>query len=179
MHTGSSPAMTLRCGIDSLWRVLAILTFALSGLSSATAESTVAQTIDQSASQTLIAADARWHHPAPDSPPLRITPLRMTETPGGSRAIITSDAPFDDYKAYRDGYLFHIIVQHAVASFSSTGTKVRGVLSMRVEQQGEDVRISFQLERGTAVHLKKDANQLELNFTVAAQPPATDASPLP
>ena len=175
----SSPAMTLRCGINSFWRVLAILTFVLSALSSAKAESTVAPTIDQSASQTLIAADTRGHQPAPGSPPVRITPLRMTETPGGSRATITSDAPFDDYKAYRDGYLYHIIIQHAVASFSSTGTKGRGVLSVRVEQQGDDVRISFQLEPGTAVHLKKDSNKLELNLTVPAQPPATAASPLP
>ena len=177
MHTFSSHALTLRCGINGFCRVLAILMLGWAGLSSAKAESTVAQTIDQSASQTLIAADARGHQPAPGSPSLRITPLRMTETPGGSRATITSDAPFDDYKAYRDGYLFHIIIQHAVASFSSNGTKGRGVLGVRVEQQGEDVRISFQLEHGTAVHIKKVSNQLELNFTVPAQPPAADVSP--
>src|SRR6267378_1688260 len=118
MHSFSSHAVTLRCGINSFCRVLTILMLALAGLSSARAENTVAQTIDQSASQTLIAADARGHQPVPGSPPLRITPLRMTETPAGSRATIASDAPFDDYKAYRDGYLFHIIIQHAVASFS-------------------------------------------------------------
>ena len=175
----SSHALTLRCGINGFCRVLAFLMLAWAGLCSATAESTVAQTINQSSSQTLIAADAHWHQPVPGAPPLRIAPLRMTETPEGSRATIASDAPFDDYKAYRDGYLFHVIVQHAVASFSSTGTKVRGVLSVRVEQQAEDVRISFQLEHGTAVRLKKDSNKLELNFTVPAQPPATDASPAP
>jgi hypothetical protein len=179
MHMLSSHALTLRCGINSFCRVLAFLMLAWAALCSANAESTVAQTINQSASQTLIAADARWHQPAPGSPPLRIAPLRLTETPEGSRATITSDAPFDDYKAYRDGYLFHVIVQHAVASFTSTGTKVRGVSSVRVEQQGEDVRISFQLEHGTAVHIKKVSNQLELNFTVPAQPPAADASPRP
>src|SRR5205085_6725995 len=51
-----------------------------------------------------------------------------------------------------------------------------GFSSVQVEQQGEEVRLSFQLQEGATVHLSKGFNRLELVFTISPQVSAAETS---
>jgi TolA-binding protein len=154
-------------------RFISFLIFVLIALASF---ESIAQTTAPRAAQTRNAADAHGSEPSLRPSPRRITPLRLTEMPGGSRVIIASDTAFDDYTASRDGDRFNIRIPNAVASFPSAKIEGRGLSSAQVEQQGDEVRLSFQLQEGATVHLSKGFNRLELVFTVPEQASATETS---
>lgn len=157
-------------------RPIYFLIFVLVALASFESQKIIAQTTTaQLASQTNAAAHGR--ELALRSPPRRITPLRLTETPGGSRVIIASDAAFDDYTAARDGDHFNVRIPNAVASFAADKIAGRGFSSVQVEQQGEEVRVSFQLQAGATVHLSKGFNRLEIVFTVQQISATEDSAP--
>ena len=157
-------------------RLISFLIFVLTALASFESQKIIAQTTAPRAAQTRNAADAHGREPSLRPSPRRITPLRLTEMPGGSRVIIASDTAFDDYTASRDGDRFNIRIPNAVASFSSAKIEGRGLSSAQVEQQGDEVRLSFQLQEGATVHLSKGFNRLELVFTVPEPASATETS---
>lgn len=157
-------------------RLISFLALVLLVLASLESHGTIAQTTAQFADPARNAADAHAPEPVLRPPPRRITPLRLTELPGGSRVVIAADAAFDDYTASREGDHFNIRIPNAIASFSSAKIEGRGLSGVEVEQQGAAVRLSFQLQEGTTVHLNKGFNRLELIFTVAPPSSAREAA---
>ena len=55
-----------------------------------------------------------------------ITPLRVVDTQEGSRVTITSDAPLNDYSAYRSGNRFFVVIPQADAPRLLSALRGRG-----------------------------------------------------
>jgi hypothetical protein len=95
-----------------------------------------------------------------------ITPLRVVDTPEGSRVTITSDAPLNDYSAYRSGNRFFLVIPQAdnVPRLLST-LRGRGFDDVQVQKRGVDVIISFRLQPGVTARVDQKFNRLEIVFT--------------
>lgn len=110
----------------------------------------------------------------------RITPLRVADTPEGTRVTVASDAPLDDYAARREGDRF--VVSIPQAEFVRTPGEIRGAGfdDARAEQQPDGVRLSFRLHAGVRARAGQSFNRLEIFFTPPAQPaPAATVESLP
>jgi hypothetical protein len=130
-----------------------------------------------------LAVDAA-HHRGPASaslsPPRRIVPLRLTDTPDGSRVTIASDAPLDDYTSRLDGDSFYILIPHSLASVSPAQITGRGFTRAQIEQRDDDVLLSFQLQTGASVRVGKGFNRLDVVFKtaeLAEQPESNSSAP--
>ncbi|HEX8128042.1 MAG TPA: hypothetical protein VF527_03005 [Pyrinomonadaceae bacterium] len=109
-------------------------------------------------------------------PRKRLVPVRVSDTPEGSRVLVASDASLDDHSSYFDGGRFYVLIPKAdVAAAMPDEFKGRGFASARLEQRGGDALLSFELQAGTMPRLSQKFNRLEINFTAqdaARQTPA-------
>jgi hypothetical protein len=94
---------------------------------------------------------------------VRISPLRASDTPEGSRVIITSDGVLNDYTAYRSGDRYYVVIPQAEAP-AQGGLSGRGFTDAQVTQRGDDVVISFRLLPGTRARVNQQFNRLEIVF---------------
>jgi hypothetical protein len=94
-----------------------------------------------------------------------ITPLRVVDTPEGSRVTITSDGPLNDYSAYRSGDRFFVLIPQADAPRLLTALRGRGFEDVQVQKRGNDVVLSFRLQPGTSARVDQKFNRLEVVFT--------------
>ncbi len=94
----------------------------------------------------------------------RITPLRTTDSPEGSRVTITSDAPLNDYAAYRSGNRFYVVIPGADASAVRNGARGRGFEDAQVQRRGNDAVLSFRLNPGTKPRVNQRFNRLDVVF---------------
>ncbi len=90
-----------------------------------------AQTVARLSSNARGSASGRAATSSPSSassaaPVKRLVPLRTNETAGGSRVVVASDAPLDDYAAYREGERFYVLIPRAEALFSPDNLAGRG-----------------------------------------------------
>ena len=117
--------------------------------------------------------------PPATRPHKRLVPMRVTETPEGSRVSVASDASLDDHSSYFEGGRFYVLIPKAdVTAAMPDEFKGRGFASARLEQRGGDALLSFELQAGATPRLSQKFNRLEINFTlqdVARQPPAPSA----
>src|SRR5688572_24499643 len=67
-----------------------------------------------------------------------ITPIRSGETSEGSRITITSDAPLNDYSAYRSGDRYYVVIPEANAPRAQGGLRGRGFEDVQVQKRGDD-----------------------------------------
>ena len=109
-------------------------------------------------------------------PRKRLVPVRVSETPEGSRVTVASDASLDDHSAYFDGGRFYVLIPKAdVTAAMPDDFKGRGFASARLDQRAGDALLSFELRAGTTPRLSQKFNRLEINFTAqdaAGQQPA-------
>ncbi|HEV7902233.1 MAG TPA: hypothetical protein VGO96_00225, partial [Pyrinomonadaceae bacterium] len=109
-------------------------------------------------------------------PRKRLVPMRVSDTPEGSRVLVASDAALDDYSSYFDGGRFYVLIPKADVTATVTNEfKGRGFASARLDQRGGDALLSFELQAGTTPRLSQKFNRLEINFTAqdaARQTPA-------
>ncbi len=129
--------------------------------------------------------------PAARTLPLRRVVLRGVIVADGSRVTITSDAPLDDYAAYRDGNRYYVRVPHATASPAVNFSNGKGYSDARVEQRVDDLLVSFKIEPGTAARVAQKFNRLDVIFAAQDQQsgngnaitppakPASDSNPNP
>ncbi len=105
-----------------------------------------------------------------------ITPLRASETPEGSRIMITSDGALNDYSAYRSGERFYVLIPAADAPRALSGLRGRGFDDVRVQKRGNDVLLSFRLLSGAAARVSQKFNRLEILITVPSLVAANNAA---
>lgn len=107
-----------------------------------------------------------------------ITPLRSGDTSDGSRITITSDAPLNDYSAYRSGDRYYVVIPEANAPRAQGGLRGRGFEDVQVQKRGNDAILSFKLQPGTNARVSQRFNRLDVELTTpggktAAVPTAT------
>lgn len=109
----------------------------------------------------------------------RLTPLRTSEGPQGSRVTITSDGELNDYSAYRSGDRFIVIIPQAQGGDSS-GARGRGFEGAQVSRRGNDLVYTFKLAPGASARVNQRFNRLDVQFTASPQSSATPtATPAP
>ncbi len=118
-----------------------------------------------------------------------ITPLKSGDTSDGSRITITSDAPLNDYSAYRSGDRYYVVIPEANAPRAQGGLRGRGFEDVQVQKRGNDAILSFKLQPGTNARVSQRFNRLDVELTApggttAAVPtstpkPATTPTPQP
>ncbi|HYG82872.1 MAG TPA: hypothetical protein VD861_20920, partial [Pyrinomonadaceae bacterium] len=108
-----------------------------------------------------------------------ITPLRTGETAEGSRITITSDAPLNDYSAYRSGDRYYVVIPDANAPRAASGLRGRGFEDVQVSRRGNDAVLSFKLQPGTNARVQQRFNQLNVELTTpgGGRTPATTPTP--
>ena len=118
-----------------------------------------------------------------------ITPLKSGDTSDGSRITITSDAPLNDYSAYRSGDRYYVVIPEANAPRAQGGLRGRGFEDVQVQKRGNDAILSFKLQPGTNARVSQRFNRLDVELTApggktaaiptATPKPATTATPQP
>jgi hypothetical protein len=97
----------------------------------------------------------------------RIAQPLSADVPEGSRVTIISDAPLNDYQAYRSGESFYVRLPHAEAGFlQSDSLRGRGFDSPQIERRGDDLLFSFHLQAGASARVIQKFNRLYVFFTV-------------
>jgi hypothetical protein len=108
-------------------------------------------------------ADARAAQAARQSK--RVTPLRGSDTPEGSRVTVTADAPLNDYAAYKSGDRFYVVVPGAANSGGeSGGVRGRGYSDVQTQRRGNDLVYSFKLQPGAKARVSQRFNRLDVVF---------------
>jgi hypothetical protein len=105
------------------------------------------------------------NRPGPESSPAQtggtnLSPVQVE----GSMATITSDAPLDDYMAYRSGNRYYVVIPQANAPALPGNIRGRGFDDVRVEKRGNDAVLSFRLKPGTSAHIEQRRNHLDVVF---------------
>jgi len=91
------------------------------------------------------------------SPTLRnLSPVRVTD----SGITITSDAPLNDYEAYRSGNRYYVVLPHANAAGLPDKLRGRGFDDVQVQGRGDGIVISFRLKPGASAHIDQKFNKL-------------------
>lgn len=106
----------------------------------------------------------------------RITPLRTADSPEGSRVTITSDAPLNDYAAYRSGNRFYVVIPGADASAVRNGARGRGFEDAQVQRRGNDAVLSFRLKPGAKARVNQRFNRLDVVFDTPGEAASSAAS---
>src|ERR687890_493342 len=102
-----------------------------------------------------------------------ITPLRSGDTSEGSRITITSDAPLNDYSAYRSGDRYYVVIPEANAPRAQGGLRGRGFEDVQVQKRGNDAVLSFRLQPGTNARVSQRFNRLDVELTAPGGKTAT------
>ncbi len=131
-----------------------------------------AQTAEQfaSAKPRLITANT------PTTKPLRlkrVAPLKVAETPEGTRVTVASDAPLDDYAARREGDDFVVTLPHAEFAQGPSEIRGGGFERARAEHHGDGLRLSFRLRDGVQARATQSFNRLDIFFTTRRQQTAS------
>jgi hypothetical protein len=114
-------------------------------------------------------------------PKKNITPLHSGDTTDGSRITITSDAPLNDYSAYRSGDRYYVIIPEANAPRAQAGMRGRGFEDVQMQKRGNDAILSFKLQPGTNARVNQKFNRLDVELTTpgggAAKNPSVTPTP--
>jgi hypothetical protein len=117
---------------------------------------------------------------AQQKPPRKnITPLKSGDTSEGSRITITSDAPLNDYSAYRSGDRYYVIIPEANAPNAQSGLRGRGFEDVKVQKRGNDAILSFKLQPGTNARVSQRFNRLDVELTAPGGKVAVAPTPKP
>ena len=100
----------------------------------------------------------------PKPPKKNITPLHSGDTAEGSRITITSDAPLNDYSAYRSGDRYYVVIPEANAPRAQAGLRGRGFDDVQVQKRGDDAVLSFKLQPGTNARVSQRFNRLDVEL---------------
>ena len=105
-----------------------------------------------------------------EAPAKRLTRLRRSDVPEGSRISLVADSPLNDYVSYRRGEDFFVVIPQAYApAANNEPLRGRGLAGAEVERRGNDVLLSFHLEPGATVRVNQNFNRLDMVFAVAGQ----------
>src|SRR5947209_10551774 len=117
------------------------------------------------------------------TPKKNITPLHTGETSEGSRITITSDAPLNDYSAFRSGDRYYVVIPQANVARAQSGLRGRGFEDVQLQRRGDDAILSFKLQPGTNAHVNQRFNRLDVELNApgggsqSAKGPQTTPTP--
>jgi hypothetical protein len=110
------------------------------------------------------------------APVKRLTRLRRTDVPEGSRISVVADAPLNDYVSYRRGDDFFVVIPQAHAPVLGDELRGRGLSGAEVARRGNDVLLSFHLEPGATVRINQNFNRLDMIFAMPGETTASQAN---
>ncbi|HEV7858762.1 MAG TPA: DUF5916 domain-containing protein [Pyrinomonadaceae bacterium] len=173
--TASRP-VTASSLVQSFFRLTLMLFLVCSICAGARAQDASEALARRETSQGLKATRASLSTNANASATKRIAQPLSADVPEGSRVTIISDAPLNDFQAYRSGENFYVRLPHAEAGFlQSESLRGRGFDSHQVERRGDDLFFSFHLESGASARATQKFNRLFVIFTVASEASASEA----
>lgn len=103
--------------------------------------------------------------PAPMRSAKPLALLRSSEFAGGARLTVTSDGPIGTYNTHQSDGRFYLKLAAVDGSVIEKGLRGRGFEDLQVEQQGEDVLLSFRLQEGASAQVGKKFNRLDITIT--------------
>src|SRR5207253_4250988 len=94
-----------------------------------------------------------------------IASVRSLDTSDGSRVMITSDVPLNDYSAYWGGDRFYVVIPDADIIYQNAQTlqsslRGQGFQDVRIEKRGNDLIISFRMMPGMRARPEQKFNRL-------------------
>jgi outer membrane protein insertion porin family len=95
-----------------------------------------------------------------------------------SQVTIFSDGVLNDYQSYQEGDQFRVVIPHAQAISLKNGLSGRGFKTVRVEQSGDDLSLSFLLREGFTASLSRKFNRLDVIFSLPVKKQASAAHAL-
>jgi hypothetical protein len=107
-----------------------------------------------------------------------MSPPRSSDTADGSRITITSDAPLNDYSAYRSGDTYYVVIPEANAPTARGGLRGRGFEDFQIQQRGNAAVFSFKIQPGANARTEQRFNRIDVELTAPAAK-TTDASTTP
>src|SRR5947209_1261587 len=113
------------------------------------------------------------------TPKKNITPLHTGETSEGSRITITSDAPLNDYSAFRSGDRYYVVIPQANVARAQSGLRGRGFEDVQLQRRGDDAILSFKLQPGTNAHVNQRFNRLDVELNTPGGGSAKGPQPTP
>ena len=110
------------------------------------------------------------------APRARRVAVSVADSADGSRFTIVSDAPLDDYSAARDGGRFSVVIPGAEVPALSPNLRGAGVREVQAARKGDELVLSFLLERGARGRAVQKFNRLDVLFEVQEQDAQKKAS---
>lgn len=102
----------------------------------------------------------------------RVTTLRSSDSPDGSRVALTSDQSLNDYEAYRRGDRFYVKIPPADVPRAEI-VRGRAFADVKVNRAADSTVVSFRLQPGATARVEQRGNKLEVVFKM----PGTASSP--
>jgi hypothetical protein len=112
-----------------------------------------------------------------NSPDSRYTAtLRVSDSPEGSRVVLTADQSLNSYEAYRRGDRFYIEIPLSYVPHPET-VQGRAFTDVKVERFKQVTILSFGLPRGGMARVEEWSDRLEIVFVAARGRVTTSAAP--
>jgi hypothetical protein len=97
----------------------------------------------------------------------RVTGVQLSTAAEGSRVIVASDTPLNDYEGFRRGDRFYVKIPWADFVSATPRFRADGFDDVQVQKVGDSVVISFKLQPGASARIDQRGNRLEVVFSVA------------
>ena len=94
-----------------------------------------------------------------------VATLHSSDSPEGSRVVLSSDQSLNDYEAYRRGDRFYVKIPAAEVP-RAEALRGRGFADVKVQRSGDSTVVSFRLQPGATAHVEQRSNKLEVVITV-------------
>ena len=94
-----------------------------------------------------------------------VATLRSTDSPEGSRVVLSSDQSLNDYEAYRRGDRFYVKIPAAEVE-RAEALRGRGFADVKTQRSGDSTVVSFRLQPGATAHVEQRSNRLDVVITV-------------
>jgi hypothetical protein len=102
---------------------------------------------------------------------MRTASLRTSSSKQGPLVTIAADSPLHDYTTFSNGSVFYLVLPNATGKLNPQLMDGRGLGSVRLEQSGSNLVISFIVPRGSAARVRQKFNRLEVLFTAEGAEP--------
>ena len=95
----------------------------------------------------------------------RVTTLRSSDSPDGSRVALSADQSLSNYEAYRRGDRFYVKIPPADVPRPEV-VRGRAFADVKVQRSVDSTVVSFRLQPGATAHVEQRGNKLDVVFTM-------------
>jgi hypothetical protein len=104
-----------------------------------------------------------------------VATLHSSDSPEGSRVVLSSDQSLNDYEAYRRGDRFYVKIPAAEVP-RAEALRGRGFADVKAQRSGDNTVVSFRLQPGATAHVEQRSNKLDVVITVPGAGPAVTSN---